>query len=165
MVPQNDDAKESRPPTLEDLVQLCSELNNKKAKYIVIGGMAIAQHGFVRATEDVDLLIEKTKANEKAVIEALSQLPDAAAAELKPGEIAQYEVVRVADEIVVDLMTKACGVEYAEASKGILKVKIDGVVIPFAGIDLMILLKRSVRPKDKTDLAFLKALKKNKGKD
>ena len=87
MVSQNDNPKESRPPTLEDLVELCRQLNKKNAKYVVIGGMAIVHHGFVRATEDIDLLIETSLQNEKAVIEALSKLPDSAASELQPGEI------------------------------------------------------------------------------
>jgi len=161
MVNQNDGPKESRPPTLEDLVELCRELNKRKARYIVIGGMAMLQHGFVRATEDIDLLIDSSLENEKAVIEALSQLPDAAAKELHPGEIGRYEVIRVADEIVVDLMNKACSTEYAEASKGIVKVTIHGVTIPFASVDLMIQLKRSPRPKDQMDLEYLLALKKD----
>ena len=160
MVIQNEDSRESRPPTLKDLLDLCRQLNSRKVKYIVIGGLAVVQHGFVRATEDIDLLVETSLENEKALIEILSKLPDSAASELKPGEIDQYEVIRVADEIVIDLMKTACGVSYAEASKGISNVTIQGVTIPFAGIDLMIRLKQSVRPKDKTDLDFLMALKK-----
>lgn len=53
-----DDGKnlESRPPTVEDLIKLCRSLNNEGAKYLVIGGMAVIQAGFVRATADIDLL-------------------------------------------------------------------------------------------------------------
>lgn len=162
MVSGNDNTQESRPPTLEDLVNLCKELNSRKTKYIVIGGMAISQLGFARATEDIDLLVECSKENEKRVIDSVGTLPDHAALELKPGEISQYEVVRVADEIVVDLMKKACGVEYAEASKEIVLVELEEVKIPFASVDLMIKLKQSQRPKDQMDLEFLKHLKKNK---
>ena len=161
MVTKNELPKESRPPTLKDLVELCRALNDRKVKYLVIGGMAVIHHGLVRATEDIDLLVETSLQNETLVIEALSKLPDSAASELKPGEISQYEVIRVADEIVVDLMKRACGIEYAEASKHIVKVTLQGVTIPFADIDLLIRLKQSVRPKDKIDLEYLTALKKN----
>ncbi len=160
MVSQNDGSKEARPPTLEDLIKLCDRLNREKAKYIVVGGMAIAQHGFVRATEDIDLLVETSLQNEKIVLAALSELPDGAAKELKPGDINHYEVIRIADEIVVDLMKEACGIQYSEASKSIAKVTIHGVSIPFADVDLMIRLKQGVRPKDKMDLEFLQALKR-----
>lgn len=47
---------ESRPPVLEDLTGLRAELNARGARYVVIGGMAVIQAGFVRATEDIDLL-------------------------------------------------------------------------------------------------------------
>ncbi len=52
-----DDGKdlESRPPNVEDLVKLCRSLNQAGAKYLVIGGMAVIQAGFVRATADIDL--------------------------------------------------------------------------------------------------------------
>lgn len=52
--------KESRPPTLEDLLSVCRELNRVGAQYVVIGGMAVVHHGFVRATEDIDLLLTKS---------------------------------------------------------------------------------------------------------
>jgi hypothetical protein len=44
---------ESRPPSMDDLRDLCRALNLAKAKYIVIGGMAVLQHGFVRGTVDI----------------------------------------------------------------------------------------------------------------
>ncbi len=54
MVDEDDSAApESRPAGLRDLVELCRNLNREEAKYIVIGGMAIIQAGFVRATEDI----------------------------------------------------------------------------------------------------------------
>jgi hypothetical protein len=56
-------AAESRPPTLEDLLKLCRELNARRAKYVVIGGMAMIQAGFVRGTEDIDLLIDASTDN------------------------------------------------------------------------------------------------------
>jgi hypothetical protein len=106
-----DDQERTRPPLIGDLVDLCRELNQRGAIYIVVGGMAINIHGFARNTEDIDLLIETTVENEAKILEALSLLPEGAARELKAGEVADYVVVRVCDEITVDLMAKACGHE------------------------------------------------------
>ena len=51
MDPEDADAPlEARPPLLEDLVALCRYLNREKARYVVLGGMAVIQAGFVRAT-------------------------------------------------------------------------------------------------------------------
>ena len=66
---------ESRPPTLEDLLHLCSELNRLGAKYIVVGGMAIIRLGFARATEDIDLLVDSSPENQELVRQALMTLP------------------------------------------------------------------------------------------
>jgi len=83
MVAQNDDQKqESRPPTVDDLVGLCRELNARRAEYIVIGGMAMINAGFVRTTETIDLLIESSASNQAKVRQALSVLPDNAVREM-----------------------------------------------------------------------------------
>ncbi len=47
-----DPPPEARPPLLEDLVSLCRNLNREGARYVVIGGMAIIQAGFGRATNE-----------------------------------------------------------------------------------------------------------------
>lgn len=145
---------------MEDLVSICRDLNQRGARYVVVGGIAMIQHGFVRATEDIDLLIATTRENERKVIESLGKLPDHAALELTPGDIDRYEVVRVADEVVVDLMKAACGVTYEQAESGIQEIEVQGVSIPFASIELMKTLKQGIRPKDRMDLDFLNSLKK-----
>jgi hypothetical protein len=76
---------------------------------------------------------------------------------LKPGDIAQWTVIRVGDEIVVDLMRSACGVDYAAAREGIQTHVIDGVEIPFASAELLWRMKKSThREKDIPDLLFLR---------
>jgi Nucleotidyl transferase AbiEii toxin, Type IV TA system len=48
----------------------------------LVGGYALAAHGFSRFTEDIDILVSPTAENSRRWILALSHLPDAAAAEL-----------------------------------------------------------------------------------
>ena len=49
MDPKDDgSAAEARPAGLADLIALCRSLNREQAEYVVIGGMAIIQAGFVR---------------------------------------------------------------------------------------------------------------------
>ena len=155
-----DDGKnlESRPPTVDDLVRLCRSLNNAGAKYLVIGGMAVIQAGFVRATADIDLLVDSSPENQEKIRAALMVLPDQAVRDVRPDDLDNYVVVRVADEIVVDLMKLACGINYEEASKSILPVKIQDTVIPFASPELLLRLKNTLREKDKIDRMFLEQL-------
>jgi hypothetical protein len=148
---------------MRDLVELCRELNTREANYIVVGGMAVNIHGYIRNTEDIDLLIEINPANEAKVIDALKMLPEGAALELTPGEVGDYVVVRVCDEITVDLMAKACGRSYDSVKTMVTPVTVEGVTIPFASPKLLWLTKQTLREKDAWDRDYLKKLLIDRG--
>jgi hypothetical protein len=158
MVPPDDGAPDARPPRLSDLIALCRHLNEAGARYVVIGGMAIIQAGFVRATEDIDLLVETSAANIVRLRQALGSLPDRAVEDMADSDLDRYVVVRVADEIVVDLMKAACGIEYEEASRMSNAVVIEEVTIPFASARLLWRTKQTLRDKDRMDLTFLRSV-------
>ncbi|MFI5367241.1 MAG: hypothetical protein ACHQ4J_16645 [Candidatus Binatia bacterium] len=120
--------------------------------------MAVIQAGFPRATGDIDLLIDISPANQERVRRALLKLPDQAVRDVAPDDLDRYAVVRVADEIVVDLMKAACGIAYEEASRHVDRVEVDGVPIPFANPELLLRMKDTYRDKDKLDRAFLARL-------
>jgi hypothetical protein len=140
------------------LLTLCSALNAQGAKYAVIGGMAMIQAGFVRGTEDIDLLIDASAGNQAAVRRALEVLPDKAVRELRDGDLERYVVVRIADEIVVDLLLSAGGIAYPEAEPELLTAVLNGVPIPFASPQLLLRMKQTGREKDALDLLFLRNL-------
>lgn len=95
--------------------------------------------------------------NEARVYEAMRSLPDRAVDQLDPGDVARFTVVRVADEIVVDLMQSASGIDYAAAESGIVTREVAGVPIPFASEMLLWKMKRAThREKDRLDLVFLR---------
>ena len=148
----------TRPPDRNDLITLCRELNRLEAKYIVIGGLAMNALGLIRTTEDIDLLIEESPQNQEKVKEALRILPDKAIEELGEEDIRNFVVVRINDEITIDLMAQACGLNYDRAKDLIQAKMFDEVAIPFAGRELMIRTKQTVREKDRIDLQYLKEL-------
>ena len=127
----------------------------------MVGGFAINGLGFVRATEDIDLLIARDLANQTLVKRALEILPDRAIRKLGDEDIAQWVVVRVNDDITIDLLTEACGLRYEDAAGGIETEEIEGVRIPFAGAQLMLKMKQSPREKDVVDRNFLQQLIRN----
>ena len=147
MASQNADRPETRPPTIDDLVLLCKELNKEGVKYILIGGFAVNYYGFPRVTEDIDLLVEPSEDNISRIKKALSFLPDNAAMEINPDDIEKYEVVRIADEIIIDLLKKACDITYDNAKIEYFQFK--EVTIPLADIPTMIRTKQGIRPRDK----------------
>ena len=156
----------SRPPSEADLVNLCRELNQRGARYIVIGGLAIIAAGLPRMTAAVDLLVAGDLENEAKVFSALSTLPDNAVRELQPGELQQYNVIRVGDEILVDLMRSAGGIEYAEGANDIVTRELGGVPIPFASPRLLWRMKAVThRAKDLGDLVFLRQWFREQGRE
>ena len=159
MADQDIDKEKTRIPTIEDLKAICKHLNDEGAKYMLIGGFAMAYHGMPRMTEDIDLLVDSSTENIEKIKKALLFLKDRASSEIKSDDVEQYSVVRIADEIVIDLLKKACDVRYNEAIKTAENLDLEGVVIPVANIDTMIKMKQGIRPRDKEDLQFLKSLK------
>lgn len=154
---------ECREPTLEDLVKLCRALNEASARYVIIGGFAIRAAGFIRNTMAVDLLVETGVQNEERVIQGLMVLPDQAAREIKPGEVSEYGVVRIGDEILVDLMKSGGGVTYAEAIPDAVWHELEGVRIPFASPRTLWRMKQTRREKDFPDRLFLRKLLEEQG--
>ena len=153
----------SRSPKRDDLSRLCAELNRVGARYVVVGGFAIIEAGYLRLTADIDLLVDTSLENESRVFEALRTLPDQAVNELDPGDIDRFTVVRVADEILVDLMKSGCGVDYAEAIKDAVVREINGVKIPFASPQTLWRMKQTHREKDIPDRLFLRQLLEAQG--
>lgn len=150
-----DDDRFARAPEPEDVVRICRALNEAGARYLLIGGFAVVAHGAGRFTKDIDLLVDDDPANVARIRHALSVLPDNAAAEVADEDVQRHVVVRVCDEVIVDLMGRACGVAYAEAVVDAEILERDGVAIRIASPRTLIRLKDTPRPQDALDRAFL----------
>jgi hypothetical protein len=142
----------------DDLLRVCSLLNEQGVKYLVAGGHACILHGIVRATEDVDILIDASEENCKRVLAALGQLKDGAARQLSAQDLMD-NVVKIADEVQVDVSIHAWKVSYEDAIASAREVTVEGVRIPFLGLDCLIASKETYREKDAFDLAHLRLLK------
>ncbi len=140
------------------LLRVCSLLNKYHADYLVVGARACWLHGYVRATMDVDILVPEDLDNHARIIAALSELEDHAAAELKPRDFVENVVVKVADEVEVDVSTRACKVSYRDAIGTSLNATIRGVKIPYLDRNTLIKSKTTERAQDKVDVQRLLAL-------
>jgi len=149
-------------PEFNSLLDVCSLLNKHQVKYIVCGAFACIHHGLVRTTEDVDILIATDSENCQRVIDALSELPDHAAAELTVKDLLENVVVKVADAVEVDVSKSAWSVSYEEAIGNVESVTLGGVEIPFLSLPDLIKSKETYRERDRLDLISLKALRERK---
>ncbi len=158
MVDGPDGRARTRDPTPADLARIGRSLNEHGARYAVLGGLAVIQHGFARATQDVDLLVDPSPDNVEKIRRALSILADRAVLEVEPGDVAAYTVVRVMDEFCIDLLGQACGQTLAGLADEVEIHTIAGVPIPFLSPRGLLLTKDTCRPKDQVDREFLEAL-------
>ncbi|NCC50656.1 MAG: hypothetical protein EOM20_05510 [Spartobacteria bacterium] len=121
----------------------------------MIGGFAIAQKGFIRTTKDIDFLVDSSAENIARIKAALMVLPDGAAREVRDTDVEEYNVVRIGDEVMVDLLGKACGVSYDDAQSDIEWQEYEGVRIPFAGWRVLYRTKQTYRESDALDRLYL----------
>ena len=145
------------------LLRVCKLLNDSNAKYLICGAQACILHGLVRTTEDVDVLVESSEENCRRVLEGLSRMADGAARELTAKDIVENVVVKIADEVEVDVSIHAWKVSYAEAIGSAREVIIDGVKVPFLSLDMLIASKETLREQDSLDRLRLLELKKRTG--
>ncbi len=146
--------------TTEDnpLLRVCRLLNGTGAKYLVVGAWAMILNSVIRATEDVDILIADDLDNFQRVIDALSRLADGAARELVPQDFLENVVIKISDEVEVDVSTRAWTVTYADAAPNALTTDVDGVSVPYLSLSDLIRSKGTYRDQDRVDVERLRSL-------
>jgi predicted nucleotidyltransferase len=132
---------------------VCAALNHAKAKYLVIGGVACILHGYARATEDVDILIERTEANAARVLKAL-HVP------WPPAELLKRAITLIGDDPRVDIFTVAWTVKYEQAAPNAETVNVSGAQIPLMSLDDLIETKRTGRLQDAADIEALEEIRR-----
>lgn len=145
----------SRAATLDDLKNLLRSLNAHGVDYLLIGGYALAAHGYARATTDIDLLLPATLETGRKVKAALMVLPDQAAKDLQPEWFTEGENIRVADAFVVDLMLNANGQTYDSLKQHAQTIELDGIPVQTIDLQGLLLTKQTLRDKDAADRAVL----------
>jgi hypothetical protein len=120
--------------TYRDFQELLELFNAQKVEYVVVGGHALAYHGIVRATKDMDVYVRPTPENAKRIMAALKAFgfgqSELRAGDFeKPGQIIQlgFPPVRI------DLITSIDGVSWAQAAEGWSQGEYGGASVPFLG--------------------------------
>ena len=152
---EHDDPPYARAPEPADLARICRALNDADARYVLIGGFAMVAHGAARFTKDIDLLIDDAPENVARVKDALSVLADNAAAEVADTDVREFVVVRIADEVIVDLMGRACGLSYADVIADAEAREVAGTTLRVASPGTLIRTKDTYRPQDAIDRGWL----------
>jgi hypothetical protein len=140
-----------------DFVAMLSALSGEGVEFMLVGAHALAAHGFVRATQDIDILVRPTPENARRVFTALrtfkAPLFDLAETDLLDPDVV-YQVGVAPNRI--DLMNDISGVSWEEAWAGRTEITIEGMHVPVLGMEEFVRNKRaSGRPKDRADLILI----------
>lgn len=139
------DKEFSRPATTEDLKILIRSLNKHNVLYVLIGGYALFAHGYHRATENIDILLPASEDAGISVIKALMVLPDQAAKDLKIEWFKEGKNIRLADEVIVDIMFNACGETYESLQNHIEQIDLGDLPVNTLDLEGLLKTKQTVR--------------------
>lgn len=146
----------------DPLIQICKILNEKQIKYVLIGARACALHGYIRATEDIDILLQKDSQNLEKTIIFLQEFYSNLELKLLPSDFYENIVIKILDEPELDLTISAWSLSFEDALSDINHTVINGIPIPFLGLKTLIESKNTDREQDLWDKKVLTELLRNK---
>jgi len=142
-----------------DFVEMLAALSAAGVEFLVVGAYALAAHGLPRATGDIDVWVRPTRQNAERVMQAIRTF-GAPLLDLTIDDLLRSDTVfqiGVAPTRI-DILTGISGVLFEEAWPNRLTVTIDEQVVPVLGLAELIRNKAATgRPKDQTDLVWLRA--------
>ena len=145
----------------QDYRDMVECLLNEGVDFMLVGGYAVALYGWPRTTFDIDFWIMANPGNAKAAMRAIqafgAPLMGLTEADFhKPGMVFQIGT----EPQRIDIISAADGLDYADASRRAVIMKVDGLELKVISIDDLIVNKRaSGRPKDIADALALEKLK------
>lgn len=154
------------------------ELNKRRVKYLVVGGVAIVLHGIVRLTVDLDLMVNLDKGNLIKFIDAIEflgykpKIPVKALDLIEPGNRGKWKLEKGMTvfsfyhskkpfEIVDIFIDEPVDFNKAYSNRKVIRVK--NIGIPIASIeDIKRLKSISAREQDIADIKALNVLERIK---
>lgn len=150
-------------PSFEKLLVLLAEA---KVDFIVVGGIAVSIQGYVRFTEDVDILLEDSSENKERLLHCLANYGEGFAKELTVDDFTDEEgairIIEVAEQCQIDIFTRMNSRKYGD-------VVIDADVFSVGGHKIKVASKTSLigwksnstREKDRIDAMALSRLEED----
>jgi predicted nucleotidyltransferase len=141
----------------QDFKEFIQSLNDNQVRYLIIGGYAVALHGYPRYTKDIDIWIEMSNDNASRLLSALAQFGFASL------DLAIDDFTTV-DQVIqlgyppnrIDIITTPDGVVFEDCYPSRVEVDINGLMVNFIDLEsLKINKKASGRLQDLADLENL----------
>ena len=136
---------------------LLVELARARVDFAAVGGVAVSLNGFVRATEDMDILASNSPENLRKLLDCLKNWGEGWARELKVEDFAPEEgSIRVMEDFDLDIFVRMRGKTLDDFRANLRYFEAGGLRIPYLSpADLIYLKQGSRREKDQLDVAAL----------
>ncbi len=150
-----------------DMKDLLEIFESHEVKYVLVGGHAVNYYGYVRATQDIDLLLYPSKENARQVMAALTEFGFGGAGIPQecfesPGSAVHLGV----EPNRIDLLTHLQGVENDQIFANMKEIELDAILVKIISLDDLIEVKRrSGRPRDRADAEELARTHENSTTD
>ncbi len=141
-------------PDFEDFLKL---LETHQVDYMIVGGYAVAYHGFPRFTKDIDIFFDDSSVNVDRLMQALvdfgfNQRSIPRDTLQTAGKVLAIGVAPVR----IDLINQISGLSFIDARPNTIRGQYGEVMVTFIGRDDLIQNKSSTsRAKDKADVEEL----------
>ena len=142
------------------LLDLLRRFQAEGVDYVLVGGHAVRLNGFARNTEDIDILLPSSRENGYKVIRALSFLPSGKDLQIEwfAPPAGEPENIRVADDLLIDLLFAANGQTYESLQAHVRTLDVSGVAVRTLDIEGLLKTKTDYRDKDRIDREALRRL-------
>ncbi len=154
--------------------QIFAALNDADVEYVVVGGMAVILHGYLRATADLDLVIGLAPENCRRGLAALASIgfrprlpvaiedfadPDKRAEWIEQRNMLVFQLWDPGNPLrSLDMFVKE-PIEFESMMRDAQIKDVDGLAVPVASIEHLIQLKQAAgRPRDLDDIAKLRQI-------
>lgn len=140
--------------------KLLVDLARAEVRFFAIGGVACALCGFVRTTDDVDILVDSDPANIQALLDRLTRFGEGHARELRVEDFTDEEgAIRVIEDFPLDIFVRLRGRTYLDLLPYVDRHDASGIRIPYLKAEGLLILKEgSTREKDQIDVSVLRRL-------
>lgn len=116
----------------QDFKEFIQLLNDNHVHYLVVGGYAVALHGYPRYTKDIDIWIELAQENATRIIETLEQFGFGLLGLKENDFLVEDQIIQLGyAPNRIDIIFTLPGVKFKECNDKRLLVDIDGVEVNF----------------------------------
>jgi predicted nucleotidyltransferase len=142
------------PDDFREFLKLC---NQKRVKYLLIGGYAVGYYGYPRATADMDVWVERSPENAAKLVKVMTEFGFGGAEISADLFLEEGKILRIGvPPVRLEILNAISGVTFGECYPTRKRANLDGIRVNVISLaDLKKNKKAAGRPKDLDDLDHL----------